>query len=112
MRSTEIGRKLGSCQSRKLARKSTVLAVAKSRLLWVPEGSRCCSENRVEEQGSKIGVEIRHIVVDSLENGEVELFLRPNASLACGAIPDRFKTVVICTFTTEQWIPHSPRPGR
>jgi len=27
------------------------------------------------------------IVVDSLENGEVELYLRPNASLACRVSP-------------------------
>ena len=60
----------------------------------------------------KIGVEIRHIVVDSLENGVVELFLRPNASLACGASPTDSNRTEICTFTTEQWIPHSPRPGR
>ena len=45
----------------------------------------------IEEHKSKIGVEIRHIVVDSLENGEVELFLRPNASLACRASPTASK---------------------
>jgi len=57
-------------------------------------------------------VEIRQILVDCVENVEVKLFLRLNASDACEANPDCFKAVVARTFTTEQWIPHSPRPGR
>jgi hypothetical protein len=36
-------------------------------------------------------VEIRHVVVDSLENCVVRLFLRPNASLACRASPTASK---------------------
>jgi len=47
-----------------------------------------------------------------MEIDEVELFSRPNASHACAANSGRFKAVVARTFTIEQWIPHSPRPGR
>jgi len=43
--------------------------------------------NRDEDRVYKIRVETPPIVVDSLENGEVGLFLRPNASLACRASP-------------------------
>jgi len=53
----------------------------------VPEGGVMGGENRGEDRVYKIRVEIRHIVVDALENGRVELFLRPNASLACRASP-------------------------
>ena len=69
----------------KIARKTSLPAIAKWRFVWVSEGLVIRLKKRLEEGMMKIGVEIRHIVVDSLENSEVELFLRPNASLACGA---------------------------
>ncbi len=101
-----------SCEQFLDAQNPQHIAIDKSSNLGASERASKRTNKPFGRAARKIAVEIRHIIVDSLENGEVKLFLRPNASLACGAISDRFKTVELCTFTTEQWIPHSPRPGR
>ena len=56
--------------------------------------------------------EIRFKLVDCSEKYKVHFKLRPNTGRACWASPDRIRVGGARTFTTEQWIPHSPRPGR
>ena len=70
-----------------IAKKTIDPAIAKSNDLWASEGLLLPGDNVAHGRVSKICVEIRHVVVDSLENGVVWLFLRPNASLACRAYP-------------------------
>jgi len=60
----------------------------------------------------RTGVENRQISVDWHQKYEVNFSLRPNAGRACWVSPAGMKTVGARTFTIEQWIPHSPRPGR